>query len=160
MLKAHADLAISTGVSPENSFILTNGDILELDANSAEVIDRIEAGHIFVHGLGIWDERGNVISERQALQHNGIVSIAFSRDATDGSLVGKPKIVSVGFVHTEDSRVLLRETEEALRPVLEQYLKKPNEWNEIEDIVRKTVGSFLSRRTKRRPIIITTAIDV
>ena len=160
MLKAHADLAISTGVSPENSFILTNGDILELDANSAEVVDRIEAGHIFVHGLGIWDERGNVINERQALQHNGIVSVAFSRDVTDGSLVGKPKIVSVGFVHKEDAQGLLRETEDALRPVLEQYLKKPNEWNEIEEVVRKTVGSFLSRRTKRRPIIITTAIDV
>ena len=160
MLKAHADLAISTGVSPENSFILTNGDILELDAKSAEVVDRIEAGHIFVDGLGIWDERGNVINERQALQQNGIVSVAFSRDATDGSLVGKPKIVSVGFVHKEDAQGLLRETEDALRPVLEQYLKKPNEWNEIEEVVRKTVGSFLSRRTKRRPIIITTAIDV
>ena len=160
MLKAHADLAISTGVSPENSFILTNGDILELDAKSAEVVDRIEAGHIFVDGLGIWDERGNVINERQALQQNGIVSVAFSRDVTDGSLVGKPKIVSVGFVHKEDAQGLLRETEDALRPVLEQYLKKPNEWNEIEEVVRKTVGSFLSRRTKRRPIIITTAIDV
>ena len=160
MLKAHADLAISTGVSPENSFILTNGDILELDADSAEVVDRIEAGHIFVDGLGIWDERGNVINERQALQQNGIVSVAFSRDVTDGSLVGKPKIVSVGFVHKEDAQGLLRETEDALRPVLEQYLKKPNEWNEIEEVVRKTVGSFLSRRTKRRPIIITTSIDV
>ena len=160
MLKAHADLAISTGVSPENSFILTNGDILELDAKSAEVVDRIEAGHIFVDGLGIWDERGNVINERQALQQNGIVSVVFSRDVNDGSLVGKPKIVSVGFVHKEDAQGLLRETEDALRPVLEQYLKKPNEWNEIEEVVRKTVGSFLSRRTKRRPIIITTAIDV
>ena len=160
MLKAHADLAISTGVSPENSFILTNGDILELDTDSAEVVDRIEAGHIFVDGLGIWDERGNVINERQALQQNGIVSVAFSRDVTDGSLVGKPKIVSVGFVHKEDAQGLLRETEDALRPVLEQYLKKPNEWNEIEEVVRKTVGSFLSRRTKRRPIIITTSIDV
>ena len=160
MLKAHADLAISTGVSPENSFILTNGDILELDAKSAEVVDRIEAGHIFVDGLGIWDERGNVINERQALQQNGIVSVAFSRDVNDGSLVGKPKIVSVGFVHKEDAQGLLRETEDALRPVLEQYLKKPNEWNEIEEVVRKTVGSFLSRRAKRRPIIITTAIDV
>ena len=160
MLKAHADLAISTGVSPENSFILTNGDILELDTDSAEVVDRIEAGHIFVDGLGIWDERGNVINERQALQQNGIVSVAFSRDVTDGSLVGKPKIVSVGFVHKEDAQGLLRETEDALRPVLEQYLKKPNEWNEIEEVVRKTVGNFLSRRTKRRPIIITTSIDV
>jgi ribonuclease J len=160
MLKAHADLAITTGVAPENTFLLTDGDVLEMDARSAEVVDRIEAGHIFVHGLGMWDESGNVVVERRSLQHNGVVTVAFSRDTVDGSLVGKPKIVSAGFVHVEDATGLLREAEEALTPVLDQHLKKPIEWGELEDVVRTTVGSFLGRRTKRRPLIITTAIDV
>ncbi|HCI85850.1 MAG TPA: hypothetical protein DHV68_03290 [Dehalococcoidia bacterium] len=160
MLKAHVDLAVTTGVSPENTFILTDGDVLELDAHSAEVVDRIEAGHIFVHGLGMWDESGNVVIERRSLQHNGVVTVAFSRDTVDGSLVGTPKIVSAGFVHVEDAPGLLCETEDALTPVLEQHLKKPIEWSELEDVVRTTVGSFLGRRTKRRPLIITTAIDV
>lgn len=160
MLKAHVDLAVSTGVAPENTFLLTDGDVLELDANGGEVIDRIEAGHIFVHGLGMWDESGNVVIERRSLQHNGVVTVAFSRDTVDGSLVGKPKIVSAGFVHVEDADGLLRETEDALTPVLDQHLQKPIEWGELEDVVRTTVGSFLGRRTKRRPLIITTAIDV
>ncbi len=160
MLKAHVDLAVTTGVSPENTFILTDGDVLELDAHSSEVVDRIEAGHIFVHGLGMWDESGNVVIERRSLQHNGVVTVAFSRDTVDGSLVGTPKIVSAGFVHVEDAPGLLRETEDALTPVLDQHLKKPIEWGELEDVVRTTVGSFLGRRTKRRPLIITTAIDV
>ena len=160
MLRAHADLAISTGVKEENVFLLTDGDVLEIDANSGEVIDRIEAGHIFVHGLGMWDESGNVVIERRSLQHNGVVSVAFSRDSVDGSLVGNPKIVSVGFVHTEDSDGLLREAEDALTPVLDQHLKKPIEWGELEGVVRTTVGSFLGRRTKRRPLILTSAIDV
>jgi ribonuclease J len=160
MLRAHADLAISTGVKEENVFLLTDGDVLEMDANSGEVIDRIEAGHIFVHGLGMWDESGNVVVERRSLQHNGVVSVAFSRDSVDGSLVGNPKIVSVGFVHTEDSDGLLREAEDALTPVLDQHLKKPIEWGELEGVVRTTVGSFLGRRTKRRPLILTSAIDV
>jgi ribonuclease J len=77
-----------------------------------------------------------------------------------GALVGKPKIVSAGFVHEEDAAGLLRETEDALTPVLDQHLKKPIEWGELEDVVRTTVGSFLGRRTKRRPLIITSAIDV
>jgi len=160
MLRAHADLAISTGVKEENVFLLTDGDVLEMDANSGEVIDRIEAGHIFIHGLGMWDESGNVVIERRSLQHNGVVSVAFSRDSVDGSLVGNPKIVSVGFVHTEDSDGLLREAEDALTPVLDQHLKKPIEWGELEGVVRTTVGSFLGRRTKRRPLILTSAIDV
>lgn len=160
MLRAHADLAISTGVKEENVFLLTDGDVLEMDATSGAIIDRIEAGHIFIHGLGMWDESGNVVIERRSLQHNGVVSVAFSRDAVDGSLVGNPKIVSVGFVHTEDSDGLLREAEDALTPVLDQHLKKPIEWGELEGVVRTTVGSFLGRRTKRRPLILTSAIDV
>ena len=160
MLKAHAELAVTTGVKEENVFLLTDGDVLEMDAKSGEVIDRIEAGHIYVHGLGMWDESGNVVVERRSLQHNGVVSVAFSRDSVDGSLVGNPKIVSVGFVHTEDADGLLREAEDALTPVLDQHLKKPIEWGELEGIVRTTVGSFLGRRTKRRPLILTSAIDV
>lgn len=160
MLKAHADLAVTTGVSPDNAFLLTDGDVLEIDKNGGEVVDRIEAGHIFVHGLGMWDESGNVVIERRSLQHNGVVTVAFSRDTVDGSLVGRPKIVSAGFVHTEDASTLLRETEDALTPVLEQNLKKSIEWGDLEDLVRTTVGSFLGRRTKRRPLIITSAIDV
>ncbi|MDA1279341.1 MAG: ribonuclease J [Chloroflexi bacterium] len=160
MLKAHADLAISTGVKKENVFLLTDGDVLELDKNSGEVVDHFDAGHIFVHGLGMWDESGNVVIERRSLSHNGVVTVAFSRNSVNGSLVGKPKIVSAGFVHTEDAGSLLRETEEILLPVLTQSLKKSIEWAELESLVRTTVGSHLSRRTKRRPLIITSAIDV
>jgi ribonuclease J len=160
MLKAHAELAVSTGVKEENVFILTDGDVLELDNDSGEVVDRIDAGHIFVHGLGMWDETGNVVVERRSLQHNGVVSVAFSRNTVDGSLVGTPKIVSAGFVHTEDAESLLREAEDALTPVLTQHLKKAIEWGELDQVVRNTVGSFLGRRTKRRPLIITSTIDV
>jgi ribonuclease J len=160
MLKAHADLAITTGVKKENVFLLTDGDVLEMDADSAEVVDKIEAGHIFVHGLGMWDETGNVVVERRSLQHNGVVTVAFSRDSVDGTLIGKPKIVSAGFVHVQDAEELLSEAEEALAPVLDQHLKKAIEWGELEGVVRNTVGSFLGRRTKRRPLIITTAIDI
>ena len=160
MLKAHADLARATGVEKENVFLLTDGDVLELDDESGKVVDHVEAGHIFVHGLGMWDESGNVVVERRSLSHNGVVTVAFSRNSVDGSLVGKPKIVSAGFVHTEDADQLLREAEDALIPILDRSLKKPVEWAEVERIVRTTVGSFLSRRTKRRPLIITSAIDV
>jgi ribonuclease J len=160
MLKSHIDLATSSFVPKENAFLLLDGDVLELDHESGGIVDHIEAGHIFVHGLGTWDESGNVMVERRSLSHNGVVTVAFSRDSIDGSLVGNPKIVSAGFVHIEDADDLLRETEEALTPVLSQQLSKPTEWTEIETLVRTTVGRFLGRRTKRRPLIIATAIDV
>lgn len=159
MLQTNADLAVSAGLEPENVFLLTDGDILELDRHSGEVVDRIDAGHIFIHGLGMWDESGNVVVERRSLSHNGVVTVAFSRDAAGGSLVGRPKVVSVGFVHTDDDG-LMREAEDALFPVLDQTLSKAIEWGDLENVVRTTVGSFLGKRTKRRPLIVISAIDV
>ncbi|MQG37884.1 MAG: ribonuclease J [SAR202 cluster bacterium] len=160
MLKAHADLAMEAGIKNENVFLLTDGDVLELDHYSGEIIDRIEAGHIFVDGLGMWDESGNVILERRSLSHNGVVTVAFSRDSITGALVGKPKIVSAGFVHIQDADNLLKEASDTLTPVLAQHLTKPIEWMELERVVRNTLTSFLRHRTKRRPLIIISAIDV
>ena len=75
MLKAHAELAMNHGVAEENVFVLTDGDHLELSATGAEIIDRLPAGHVFVHGLGMWDESGNVVVERRSLARDGIVVV-------------------------------------------------------------------------------------
>ncbi|MBI4220783.1 MAG: ribonuclease J, partial [Chloroflexi bacterium] len=60
MLRAHADLALDQGVPDENVFLITDGQILELSEEGGQVVGEAPAGQIHVHGLGEWDERGNV----------------------------------------------------------------------------------------------------
>lgn len=160
MLRAHADLAVDQGVSPENSLVLTDGDVLELTGNSAEIVDKEEAGHIFVHGLGLWDEAGNVVVERRSLSREGIVTVSLAIDRKNRRVVGEPKLVSMGFVHASDAESLFEDTRDELRPVLERYSKERLEWNVFEDLIRSTVGRYLTRRTKRRPLVIPVSIDV
>jgi ribonuclease J len=160
MLKAHADLAVDQGVLPENSVVLTDGDVLELTERSAEIVDRRPAGHIFVHGLGMWDESGNVVVERRALAREGVVIVSVPVRKSTGAPAGRPKIVSVGFVHTADADVLFEDTTEELLTVLDRASGEPLEWSELEDVIRATVGRFLARRTKRRPLIIPIPIDI
>ena len=160
MLKANADLAVDQGVRPESSMLLLDGDLLELTADRAEVVEQLPAGHVFVHGLGMWDESGNVVVERRSLSRDGIVTVALARATKSGRLVGDPKIISTGFVHTEDAEGLFADATEELTAVLDRALAEPLEWDELENLVRTSLGRFLGRRTRRHPLIVTVAIDV
>ena len=160
MLKAHTDLALDHGLPEDSVFLLTDGDQLELTEQGGKVVDRLPAGHIFVHGLGVWDESGNVVVERRALARDGIVAVALARDTKSGRVVGTPKIISTGFVHSGDAPRLFKDTLEDLETKLEVARHKHLEWEELEELVRSTVARFLSKRTKRKPLIYPVSIEV
>ncbi len=160
MLKAHADLAADQGVHSEDVFLIQNGEQLELRANGGKVVDRIPAGHIFVHGLGVWDESGNVVVERRALARDGIVAVALAREHATGRVVGTPKIISNGFVHDSDAPKLFKDTLEDLETKLEVARRDGLEWVKLEELVRETVARFLSKRTKRKPLIYPVSIEI
>ena len=160
MLAAHAGVAVEQGLPDENVFVLTDGEVLELGPDGGEVVDRVPAGHVFVHGLGVWDESGNVLVERRSLAHDGIVMVALARDAASGRVVGTPKIMSAGFVHTEQAPLLFKDALEDMGGVLDRARTEPLDWSELERQVRGTLGRFLSKRTKRRPLIIPFSLDI
>ena len=65
MLIAHAGLAAQTGVAPDDIFVLEDGDVLEIDATGAEVVDQVPAGHVYVDGLRLWDVGNAVLRDRR-----------------------------------------------------------------------------------------------
>ena len=160
MLAAHAGVAMEQGLPPENVFVLTDGDVLELGPDDGEVVDRVPAGHVFVHGLGVWDESGNVLVERRSLAHDGIVMVAVARDSASGRLLGTPKIMSAGFVLTEQAPILFQDALEDMKGVLDRARAEPLDWAELERQIRGALGRFLAKRTKRRPLIIPVSLDV
>lgn len=160
MLKAHVDLAVQQGVLKDEAFLLLDGDVLELDSEAGEVVERVPAGHVYLHGRGVWDESGNVIVERRLLARDGFVTVILARNSRTGRLAGTPKIVSSGFVHYAEANTLFKDTIDALTAVLDPRSDENLEWSELETLVKRTVGRFLNRRTRRRPIVIPVAIDV
>jgi len=160
MLAAHADVAVEQGVAHEDVFVLTDGDVLELRADGGEVVDKVTSGHVFVHGLGIWDESGNVLAERRSLAHDGIVMVALARDATSGRVLGAPQVRSAGFVHTEQADKLFQDAIEDMGGILDRARSEPLDWDELERSVRGTLGKFLMKRTKRRPLIIPVPLEI
>lgn len=158
MLKAHTEIAMDMGVSEENVNLILDGDVLEIDVDGVSVSGRVPSGYVLIQGQGEWDIDSSVMEERKSLASDGIVMVSMARE--DGFLVGKPRIITSGFVDASDEARLIRDASQALSQAIEPALSDLVDWNEMDRLVRACLGRFFYRRTKRRPLILVTEIEL
>ena len=158
MLKAHAKIAVDMGVAEDNVNLILDGDVLEIDVDGVSVVDKVPSGYILIQGQGEWDIDSSVMEERKSLASDGVVMVAIARE--DGILVGKPRVVTSGFVDASDEARLIRDASQALAQAIEPVLADLVDWNEMDRLVRACLARFFYRRTKRRPLILVTEIEL
>jgi ribonuclease J len=86
--------------------------------------------------------------------------VAIARESSSGRVLGTPRIVSAGFVLTEQAPKLFQDALEDMQEVLDRARNEPLDWDELEKLIRSSLGKFLGRRTKRKPLIIPVPLDV
>ena len=158
MLKSHCEIAIDMGVPQENVNLVIDGDVVEVDERGVTVVDKVPAGYVLIQGQGEWDVDASVMEERKSLASDGVVLVSMARE--DGYLVGKPQLVTSGFVDAADEARLMKDASEALAQTIEPVLADLVDWNEMDRMVRACLGRFFHRRTKRRPQILVTEIEL
>ena len=155
MLCQHAELAESLGVSKQNILIGENGDIVEFTNKSAKINGKVQAGPVFVDGLGVGDVGNIVIRDRQQLAQDGVVIVVIALEKGSNQVLSGPDIVSRGFVYVRDSEALLTEARERIESVLDRCeAGNVTEWNAIKTQIRDTLGKYFYDKTKRRPMIL------
>ncbi len=153
-LVAHASIAQSTGVPKSNTFVLEDGDVLELTKDRGEVIDQVPAGPVFVDGKKLWHSYEDVLAERRRLARDGIVIISMTVNSNTLDLQSPPEVTSSGFVEIEESTELLQKTSQEARTTLEQYLRNDLDWELTKATVVKSISKFLYSQTGMRPKIV------
>jgi len=159
-LSFHARLAGSVGIPRSNIFIMEDGDILELNSQSAKVSGRINQGHVYVDGLSVGDIGNVVLRDRRMLSRDGIVMVIVAINRQTGKLVGRPDIVSRGFVDTRESKQMIEESRDLLTKMLDHRGDRPAEWGYINAKVRDILNKYYYEQTKRRPMILPVMVEV
>ena len=161
-LKANAGIAKSLGIPKDNIFILKSGDVLALDDESAEVLDKVHTGEILVDGLGVGDVGNIVLRDRQHLAEDGILIVVLTLEKRTNQLLAGPDIVSRGFVYVRESESLMEEARKVLTDAVEDCLthQRNADWSKIKLVIRDTMNDFIWKRTKRRPMILPIIMDV
>ncbi|WP_461812395.1 ribonuclease J [Faecalimonas sp.] len=161
-LRANAGIAESLGIPKENIFLLQSGDVLSLDKNGAEVVDKVHTGAILVDGLGVGDVGNIVLRDRQHLAEDGILIVVLTLEKGTNQVLAGPDIVSRGFVYVRESEGLMEEARQILSEALDNCLRQNRnaDWSRIKLVIRDTMNEFIWKRTKRRPMILPIIMDV
>ncbi len=158
----HRRLARDAGIPEEDIFILENGDVLEIDADNAELVDKVPTGMVFVDGFEIGDEEGLVLRDRQQLAADGILIAVLTVDAQTGDSVAPPELVARGFLHDDERlRDVLAECGAALEDLMgELGAEHVTGQKLIREDVNQCLSELVFRRTRRRPLILPVVVEV
>lgn len=161
-LKAHASIAENLRMNPEDIFILKNGNVLELTANSAVVTnEEIPAEPVLVDGLGVGDVGNIVLRDRKLLSESGLIIVVAAIDRATGEITSGPDIISRGFVYVRENEDLIEEARAVVCKALDKCMDdNVREWNTLKSAVRDSLRSFIYEKTKRSPVILPIFLEV
>lgn len=155
----HREMSIKMGVEEDNAFLLSNGDVLEIDKNDAKIGSKVQSGNILVDGLGVGDVGNIVLRDRKHLSEDGLIIVVLPiRDIE--KLSEKIEIISRGFVYVRESEDLIDEIKEIVLQSVTQFNQKDlGQWSFIKNAVRDNLKYFLFEKTKRNPMILPIIIE-
>ena len=140
--------------------MLTDGDVLEIDEESARLGDRVPASYVYVDGLGIGDVDQHILRDRAHLSTDGVVVVIVTVDKQTGAAGERPpEVLSRGFVDVEEREDLLERRGRSPRGrsrAREHYA----EFGDINTRIRDAVSKFLYDETRRRPMVLTVTVEV
>lgn len=155
MLKIHTQLAQDTGVPKENCFLMENGDMLALTADSARICGRFNAGDVYVDGSGIGDIGNVVLRDRHILSEEGLVLAVATVDIAKKEILAGPDILSRGFVYMRESGEMINEGQTLLFKALREAMNQPdcNEFK-LREAMSNALQPYLFEKTERHPMIL------
>jgi ribonuclease J len=156
-LVANGELAIATGVPRGNVALAEDGVVVDLVDGGVSVAGAVPCGYVYVDGSSVGDADETLLKDRSILRDEGFISVIVVVDSVTGKVAAGPEITARGFV--EDDVIF-----DEIRPKLIAALDEATtggavDTHQLQQVIRRTVGSWVGRKIRRRPMIIPTVIE-
>jgi ribonuclease J len=157
-LRANADLGMLTGIPRERTVIAEDGVVVDLVEGRASIVGKVQAGYVYVDGLSVGDITEASLKDRRILGEEGIVSVFVVVDSSTGKLVGGPHIQARGSgIDDEAFAEVLPQIEESLATAAANGVAEPHQ---LQQLVRRAIGKWVSDTYRRRPMILPVVVEV
>ena len=113
-------MTIECDVPKENTFVLSNGEVLSLYKGKITKGGIVQASDVYVDGNRIGDISNAVMKDRQVMASDGIVVVIANVDTNKNILLGNPNITTRGFVLVNYNFELLKQLEKISKKQLFQ----------------------------------------
>jgi ribonuclease J len=156
-LVANAELAMATGVPRKRVLTAPNGGVVDLSDGRAKLVGAVSCGFIYVDGSSVGGTTETLLKDRRILRDEGFITCIVVIDAATGKIAAGPEITARGFV--EDDTIF-----DDVIPKVEQALAEATgngvrDEYQLQQIIRRTIGSWVGRTIRRRPMIIPIVIE-
>jgi ribonuclease J len=157
-LRAHAEVARSTGVPAERIMLAEDGTVVDLVGGVASISGAIPVGYVYVDGLAVGDIGDAALKDRRILGQEGFLSILVAVDVQGGKVVFGPEITARGF---SDNGAALDPIRAELIAIVERSVADGvRDADALAHIVRRTVGRWVDQTYRRRPMLIPMIVEV
>ena len=158
-LQKNAQLAASIGVV-EKALLLEDGDVLELDAESAEKNGKVTAGRVCIDAGATADVVEDlVIRDRRHLSEDGIVMAIITINKRTGKVERAPEVVTRGFVAGE---IMLSDQarEIVTRTLEDSSAEEKADYGVMKEKIRIDLKRYIQKNTSRRPLIMPIILEI
>lgn len=156
MLKRHADIGVMCDIPKENTFVLGNGDVLNIKNGKVTIGQSIQAGDSYVDGNRIGDVDNVVMKERKSMSQDGIVIVTLT--IKDNKLITIPNVTTRGFILVNDNIQLVHDLQNKAKQIVDEKLKSHN--NELRSIMISELLPYIYEKTGRKPTILPVIMEI
>ena len=156
-LFANAKLAQDTGIPEQNTFIGENGTVYDLRDGEVRVAGQLDLGFVYVDGATVGEITDADLNDRRILGEEGFISVIVVVDATTGRVITGPEIHARGFA--EDDAVFEEVKPKISAALLEAAQNGVRDQHALQQAVRRTMGTWVNRRLRRRPMLVPLVIE-
>lgn len=154
-LKTHKEIAIALGCEARNIILPDLGMQVEMSNGRIKECGRVVAGQRLVDGLGIGDMDSSVLRDRKQLSEDGICVAVLNLSSLSGEMSSDPFLITRGVVYAGEQEQFMQDAKELLINYLKEQDVRDMDPNLIKQNVRRLLQNFISKRTARRPMILT-----
>lgn len=150
----HKEMSLKIGLKEENVFLLSNGDVVEVDKNEAKITGKVPSGNILVDGLGVGDIGNIVLRDRKHLSEDGLIVVVIPLRESE-KIADKIEIISRGFIYVKESEELIDDIKSVVVDSIEGFERRDmSQFNYIKNVIRDNLKTFLLEKTGRNPMIL------
>lgn len=154
----YSEMAQKMGWPDHRIFKITNGDTLCMDDERAWIDEPVEWGEILIDQHGNVPVTDEVLAQRAALAHDGVIIVNLAFDPEEGDIVSRPEAQSFGF---SGPGTVIEDALDDVCTVIAKIL--PNEAKDTEKIrkmIAESVRRTISKMCQQRPVIVVVINEV
>jgi ribonuclease J len=156
-LVANADIAVSTGVPRERVVLAEDGVVVDLVDGVASVVGAVPCGYVYVDGSSVGEADETLLKDRRILRDEGFISVIVVVDSMTGKVIAGPEITARGFV--EDEVIFDDVMPQLVKALDEATASGVSDSYQLQQVIRRSVGGWVGRKIRRRPMIIPMVVE-